>query len=87
MVRRLYSCTAVRKTQTSLTGNIVCTPQHAGPVAADQHCMDMATLPEFFSVVYVGEKDVLANLQRQIQTRAKYKLPEDRQLPLGRRED
>jgi hypothetical protein len=49
--------------------------------------MDMATLPEFFSVVYVGEKDVLANLQRQIQTRAKYKLPEDRQLPLGRRED
>ena len=43
------------------------------------------SLPESFAIVFVGAKYMLADLQKQLQARAKAKLPEDHTLPIVRR--
>ena len=71
--------------ETALSGHIVCTPQSSGPTLADGRPVALESLPESFAIVFVGAKYMLADLQKQLQARAKAKLPEDHTLPIVRR--
>jgi hypothetical protein len=71
--------------ETALSGHIVCTPQSSGPTLADGRPVALESLPESFAIVFVGAEYMLADLQKQLQARAKAKLPEDHTLPIVRR--
>jgi hypothetical protein len=56
------------------------------PLAGDGRPFRLDTLPEFFKIIFAGDRGMLADLQRQLKARAKYKQPVNRRLPVVRRD-